>query len=258
MVRNAYSPHARGGGAASTVYVELSETKNCTCTSRRKEIHFPFFSVFVTVLRTTIRVENFIWKYTPSSHAWALKGGPDTHCSCMPVSPGFLNMNWLAQNLLCYTNFCDRLILPHLTILWWGSDESNQFITCSSLAGDINTLVLDTECSHAVADNIHSSCVVNDAAHWGLSINTAHEWCPSLIVSITLAVCIRLLYLHMPSPWVVVLMEVHVFPATACSPWHPSKYHKKPQVPDCACALAGLQCPFSLQSICSVRPLQEN
>ena len=40
------------------------------------------------------------------------------HCSCMPVSPGFLNMNRLAQNLLSYTNFCDRLILPHLTILY--------------------------------------------------------------------------------------------------------------------------------------------
>ena len=33
----------------------------------------------------------------------------------------------------------------------------------------------------------------------------------ALIVSITLAVCIGLLYLCMPSPWVVV--EVHVLPA---------------------------------------------
>ena len=77
MVWNAYSTHARGGGAASTVYVEFSETRVLV---DERRYHFPFFSVFGTVLKT-----NFILKYTPALMA-VLKREPD-ELSCMPVPP---------------------------------------------------------------------------------------------------------------------------------------------------------------------------
>ena len=91
------------------------------------------------------------------------------------------NMNWLLQSLLCYSN-CDWLILPIWTILlttfceqWWGSDESNHFITCSSLTGNINTL------GHrvwSVTDTVHSSCEVSPqfVSHWHSACMDFLQW----------------------------------------------------------------------------------
>lgn len=66
----------------------------------------------------------------------------------------------------------------------------------------------------SVADIVHSSCAVND---------TAHECCPLKLIDCLnwydancflskVTVHIRLLYLHISSPWVIVLVEVCSLP----------------------------------------------